>query len=153
MTGKTKLTTDQVEERFELAALTLKRTPNPTGSGPKGFGSSWPDYVRSRFTAYGTEAARVRVIPSPKEIQMMEDTIGWLMLLKSDDEEKDSVDRRIVWMRAERQPWRYICSHVGLSRAQANRRWAAALITITKRLEKPKTPARSRGGRAERGGE
>lgn len=47
------LTPREIEDRMEEAARTLRRLPNPPGSGPSGYGSSWPDYVRSRFTAYG----------------------------------------------------------------------------------------------------
>lgn len=128
------LTRAEIEDQLELAALTLKRLPG--GAGPRGFGSSWPDYVRSRFTAYGTEPSRVRVVPSAREIQHMEDTIEWLMLIggKPGEEQRTAEDRKIVWLKAEGQNWRVICSRVGLSRSQANRRWVAALITIEKRL-------------------
>lgn len=160
MTKKVTLTVADVEERFEEAALILKRMPSPTGSGAKGYGSSWPAFVRSRFTAYGTEQARVRVIPNATEIQRMEDTIEWLRLLDSGDEHRDADDRRIVWMKAENQPWRAICARVGLSRSQAWRRWSAALITVQRRLEKPRrqtgkggTPLNAEGGGARnRGG-
>lgn len=130
-----KLTTAEIEERLELAALTLKRMPNPTGSGPKGYGSSWPDVVKSRFTAYGSDQARVRVIPSAEEIQMMEDAFEWLNFVHNAD------DRRIVWMRADGFRWRPICNRVGLSRSQTHRRWAAAILTIQKRLVRGKRKA------------
>lgn len=122
------LTVDEIEERLEEAALTLKRMP--AKDGPKGYGSSWPDVVRSRFTAYGFEEARMRVIPSAQEIQRMEDAIDWLRLLD------DPNDRHIMWMRAEQHSWRAICNRVGLSRSQAWRRWTAALITLERRLKR-----------------
>ena len=140
------LSVHEVEDRLEEAALTMKRLPN-TG-GPKGYGSSWPDYVRSRWTAYGFEQARVRVIPNAKEIQRMDEAIDWLRLITHEDEARAAQDRRIVWMRAEQMPWRAICSRVGLSRSQAWRRWTAALITVQKRLEKPRRQTRKGGGRA-----
>lgn len=131
------LTVDEIEERLEEAALTLKRMP--VQDGPKGYGSSWPDVVRSRFTAYGFEEARMRVIPSAQEIQRMEDAIDWLRLLDDPD------DRHIVWMRAEQHRWRAICNRVGLSRSQAWCCWTAALITLERRLKRapPRTSALS----------
>ena len=126
------LTVAQVEERLEEAALTMKRLPG--ASGPRGYGSSWPAYVRSQFTAYGQEPSRVRVAPNPAEIQRMEEAVDWLGLLTG---ERAAEDRKIVWMRAELMPWRAVCGRVGLSRSQASRRLVAALITIQKRLEKP----------------
>lgn len=137
MAGKIILTLAPIEDRFEEAALTLKRTPDPSGSGARGYGSSWPPYVRSRFAAYGAEEARVRVIPNATEIQRMEDTIEWLSHLTSGDEPRDAAGRRIVWMKAEGYRWRAICARVGMFRSQAWRRWSAALITIQRRLEKP----------------
>lgn len=123
------LTVAEIEDRFEEAALTLRRLPSR--DGPREYGSSWPDVVRSRFTAYGFEEARVKVVPSAAEIQRMEEVIDWLRLLERAD------DRHIVWMRAENYRWRPICSRVGLSRGHAWRRWTAALITIQKRLAAP----------------
>lgn len=130
------LTVAEIEDRLEEAALTLKRLP--AKDGPKGYGSSWPDVVRSRFTAYGFEEARMRVIPNAQEIQRMEDAIDWLRLLDDPD------DRHIVWMRAEQHRWRSVCIRVGLSRSQAWRRWTAALITLQRRLERaPRRAGRS----------
>lgn len=144
------LTRDEVENRLELAALTLRRSPNPAGSGSRGYGSSWPDYVQEARHAYGYHDARIRVIPSAREIQMMDEAIGWLRLIRGKGEEGErraADDRRIVWMRADGHRWREICRTVGLSRAQAWRRWAAALITITARLGEGK-PRRSPAARA-----
>lgn len=146
------LTRAEVEDQLEMAALTMKRLPG--GGGPRGYGSSWPDYVQSRFTAYGVEPSRVRVVPSAREIQHMENTIEWLMLIggKPGEEQRTAEDRKIVWLKAEGMPWRAICGRVGLSRSQAWRRWTAALITIQKRLEHPRRQAANGGGARNRGG-
>lgn len=126
---KVVLTVVEIEDRLEEAALTLRRLP--AKDGPREYGSSWPDVVRSRFTAYGFEEARMRVVPSAAQIQRMEEAIDWLRLLERPE------DRHIVWMRAENYRWRPICSRVGFSRAHAWRRWSAALLTIQKRLANP----------------
>lgn len=123
------LTVMEIEDRFEEAALTLRRLPMK--DGPREYGSSWPDVVRSRFTAYGFEDARVRIVPSAAQIQRMDEAIDWLRLLARPE------DRHIVWMRAENYRWRPICGRVGLSRSHAWRRWTAALITIQRRLAAP----------------
>ena len=136
-TKQTRLTRDEIEDRLEEAALTLKRLPNPPGSGARGYGSSWPDYVQEAKHAYGYHEARMKVIPNAVEIQRMEDAITWLMLIDyPGDPERTTIDRRIVWMKAENHRWRSICNSAGLSRSQAWRRWVAALITIERRLGK-----------------
>jgi hypothetical protein len=121
------ITPREIEDRFEDAALTLRRLPNPPGSGPRGYGVSWPDYVQEAKHAYGYAEARMRVIPSASDIQKMEDCIAWLHLL-------DPEDARIVWLRAEGVRWRQVCYRAGVVRSTAWRRWAAALLTIAKHL-------------------
>lgn len=133
--NQTRLTRDEIEDRLEEAALTLKRLPNPPGSGARGYGSSWPEYIHEAKHAYGYHEARMKVIPNATEIQRMEDAIAWLLLIDyPGDPERAAIDRRIVWMKAENHRWRAICNTAGLSRSQAWRRWVAALITIERRL-------------------
>ena len=71
------MTPREIEDRFEEAALTLKRLPNPPASGARGYGRSWPDYVHEAKHAYGYEPARMRVSPNAREIQRMEEALGW----------------------------------------------------------------------------
>lgn len=118
----------EIEDRLEEAAITLRRLPHPPGSGPKGFGNSWPEYVRDARHAYGYHEARVRVVPSSDEIARMDEAIEWLRLVSDPD------DRRILWMRAEGHRWKAVCWRVGVSRATAWRRWTASLLTIAKSL-------------------
>jgi hypothetical protein len=84
----------EIEDRLEEAALALRRLRHPSGSGPRGYGSSWPEYVREARHAHGYHKARIRVVPSALEIQRMNEAIDWLRLIR------DAGDRRIVGMRA-----------------------------------------------------
>lgn len=118
----------EIEDRMEEAALTLRRLPPPPGSGPKGFGGSWPDYVREARHAYGYHEAGMRIVPSAAEIARMEEAIQWLSLISCTD------DRRIVWMRADGYRWKSIYLRIGASRATAWRRWVAGLATIANSL-------------------
>jgi hypothetical protein len=131
-----------IEDRMEEAALTLRRLPNPRGSGPKGFGQSWPEYVHDAKHAYGYHETRMRVIPSAVEIQRMEECIDWLRLIGSEE-------ARIVWLRAEGWRWRQVCIKAGCVRQTAWRRWVAALQTIANHLNKHEKTAR-RGAAAKK---
>lgn len=131
------ITPREIEDRFELAALTLKRLPNPYGSGARGYGSSWPDYVQEAKHAYGYTEVRMRVVPSAADIQRMEECIDWLRLL-------DPEDARIVWLRAEGIRWRQVCIRAGCVRTTAWRRWAAAILTIAKHLNTMEKSAQRR---------
>jgi len=137
MSTKMNITIGEVEDRFEEAARTLRRLPNPPGSGPKGYGSSWPEYIHDAKDAYGWHEATMKVIPSAAEIRRMEECIEWLSLI-------DPVDAKIVWMRAECRRWRAVCIQTGMVRQTAWRRWVAALQTVTNRLNGVKTVRRPR---------
>jgi hypothetical protein len=131
------ITPREIEDRFELAAVTLKRLPNPSGSGARGYGNAWPEYVRDARHAYGYHEVQMRVVPSAAEIQKMEDCIDWLRLL-------DPEDARIVWLRAEGVRWRQVCIRAGCVRTTAWRRWAAAILTIAKHLNAKEKSAQRR---------
>lgn len=132
------MTPVEIENRFEEAASVLRRLPDPR---PMGYFSTWPQVVRSAVEAYGWEPARsMRVPPTPQAISHMEECFAWLLWLDPDD-------ARIVWLRAEGMRWKPICYRMGISRATAWRRWAAALLTISKRLERENRKAASRARR------
>lgn len=137
MTDHATITPAEVEARFEEAALTLRRLPDPPGSGPRGYGSSWPDYVHDASQAYGYGEARVRIIPSAADIRRMEECIEWLRWVAPED-------ARIVWLRAGGLRWRQVCIRAGCVRQTAWRRWAAALVTIANRVNAASRPARAR---------
>ncbi len=126
---KRAITPGDLEDLFEEAARTLRRLPNPPGSGPKGYGSGWPDYVQETKHAYGYHDVRMRVIPSVTDIASMEECLTWLRLVSPDD-------ARIIWLRAEGHRWRYVCIQAGCVRQTAWRRWVAALQTIANRVNK-----------------
>jgi len=128
-----------IEDRMEEAALTLRRLPNPPGSGPKGFGQPWPEYVQDAKHAYGYHEARMRVVPNAGEIQRMEECIEWLRFIGPED-------ARIVWLRAENRRWRQVCIQAGCVRQTAWRRWVAALQTIANHMNKKNKSARRPAG-------
>ena len=132
------ITPREIEDQFEDAALTLRRLPNPPGSGAKGHGQSWPEYIHDAKQAYGYEEARMRVVPSARDIQRMEDCIGWLMLINPED-------ARIVWLRADGMRWRQVCIRAGVVRSTAWGRWAASLLTIAKHLNAIEKTGRKAG--------
>ena len=114
-----------IEDRFDEAAYTLRRLPEK--DRPRGYSSFWPAVVHDAKHAYGyTPEAPMRVIPAAA-ITRMEECLDWLLLV-------DPEDARIVWLRAEGARWRQVCIRAGCVRSTAWRRWAAALLTISKKL-------------------
>jgi hypothetical protein len=128
------LTPREIEDRFEEAALTLRRLPER--NRPRGYGSSWPPVVHDAMQAYGyTPEAPMRIVPSAAAITRMEECFDWLLILEPED-------ARIVWLRAEGVRWRQVCYRAGVVRTTAWRRWAASLLTIAKHLKALEKPGR-----------
>jgi hypothetical protein len=128
------LTPREIEDRFEEAALTLRRLPER--NRPRGYASSWPPVVHDAMQAYGyTPEAPMRIVPSAAAITRMEECFDWLLILEPED-------ARIVWLRAEGVRWRQVCYRAGVVRTTAWRRWAASLLTIAKHLKALEKPGR-----------
>lgn len=141
------LSWQEIEVRLEEAAITLRRLPDPPGSGPKGAGSSWPEYVREARHAYGYQEARMRVVPTARQVSEMDEALDWLRLLS------DPLDRRIVWMRVAGSRWRTIASRLGVPRTSAHRRYGAALLTLERAISRggARRPSTEREDRAKPG--
>ena len=54
----------------------------------------------------------------------------------------DPADARLVWLRANRKPWKPICWELGISRATANRRWQYGIAVIVWRLNGQRVPTK-----------
>ena len=63
----------------------------------------------------------------------MEKTLEWLAWLEVED-------AKLVWARANNQPWKQVCWRLGTSRPAAWRRWVTALCTIAMRLNGEQLP-------------
>ena len=57
----------------------------------------------------------------------MDEALGWLMWLEPEE-------RRLVWLRAEGLPWKWITRRLGIGRTTAWQRWTIALLKIAVRL-------------------
>jgi len=126
MSGQSLNTTD-IEARLEEAAVTLRKLP---GIRMGGFFTTWPAIVRTAAETYAQDRTfKVRVPPTAQAISRMEEAIEWLAWL-------DAEDTRLVWLRAENVRWKPICFQLGVSRATAWRRWAAAMIEISQKLKR-----------------
>jgi hypothetical protein len=113
-----------VEDRLERAADVFRSLPEVK---PQGYFNAWPEYFHTFADQVGQEPRMRRPKPGPRDITQAEDTLLWLRWLERDD-------ARIVWLRANRQPWKKIGWEVGLSRPAANRHWQYGIALITWRL-------------------
>ena len=118
-------TVTDVADRFEEAAQTLKRLPPVK---VQGYSSTWPEIVRTVMEQLQADRLPMRLGPPlPDAISRMEETINWVFWLEEDE-------RRLVWLRAARVPWRPICWQLGCGRTKAWQMWTIALLKIATRL-------------------
>lgn len=125
-----------VEDRLESAADVFRSLPDVK---PQGYFSAWPEYLHSFADQVSQEPRMRRPRPSPRQITEAEEAMLWLRWLEKDD-------ARIVWLRANRTPWKKIGWAIGLSRPAANRHWQYGIALITWRLN-GRVPSRKRSKR------
>lgn len=120
-----KWTASLVEERLVEAADVLKRLPPVK---VRGYFSVWPIIVHDFGDLVGQEPPRLkRPYPSAAAISRMEETLGWTIGL-------DTVDAKIVWLRAYGMRWKDVCWRVGLNRSTVGQHWLYGLCMIAWRL-------------------
>jgi len=133
----TRWTAEAVAEHFEEAMRTLRKLPPVKVPG---YFTTWPQIVRTRQEIAAMEPVPMRVWPSAAAITRLEQTTDWILWVDEDE-------RRLVWSRAARVPWKLICVELGCDRTTAWRRWQLALTKIASRLNAEAT-ASSRRARA-----
>lgn len=129
----TEWTLEMVEERLVEAVAVLRRLPSTRVGG---YFNTWPKMVVEFSDLVGQTPEPMRLPPpSAAAIDRMEQALEWMKWLEPEDS-------RLVWMRAERHPWKAICWRFGLSRATVNRKFEYALSLITWRLNGRRAPAK-----------
>ncbi|CAK0752807.1 DUF6362 domain-containing protein [Gammaproteobacteria bacterium] len=124
-------TLEQVADRFAEAADTGHRLPPVR---VQGYFNLWPPYNRQVWEGFAERDYDLHPLPpAPAAIDRMLETIEWLVCLGEDDL------RHLIWMRADRYDWKFICRRIGCDRTTAWRRWTKALETIAGRLNGKKS--------------
>lgn len=130
----TRWTAEAVAEHFEEAMRTLRKLPPVKLPG---YFTTWPQIVRTRQEIAAMEPVPMRGWPSAAAITRLEQTTDWILWVDEDE-------RRLVWSRAARVPWKLICVELGCDRTTAWRRWQLALTKIASRLNADGTASNRR---------
>lgn len=123
-------TIKQVQDRLESAAAVFAQLP---AVKPKGFFTVWPEYLHTYGDKIGQKPRMRRPWPTPRQISEADEAMLWLQWLEKDD-------AQLLWLRANRTPWKAICWKLGVSRATANRRWQYGIAVILWRLNRKQVP-------------
>jgi hypothetical protein len=128
-------TMPEVADRFQEAVRTLRRLPPVRKNG---YFNTWPAIVYTTAEVLQMETQPLRLgPPSAEAISRMEATIEWIFLLDTEEE------RRIIWLRAARVPWRPICWQLGCGRTTAYHLWRVALLKIVAQLNTKRNGGRN----------
>ena len=79
------------------------------------------------------EPEPMRVLPSTGAITRLEQTFDWMLWITVEE-------RKLIWLRAARVPWKAITWEFGCDRTTAWRRWTLALTKIACTAERPLNP-------------
>lgn len=117
-------TADDVADHFEEAFRTLRKLP-PVKA--RGYFNAWPAVLRSSREIAAMQPEPMRVWPSTEAITRLEQTFDWVLWIEEEE-------RKLVWARAARVPWKQISAEHACDRSTAWRRWQIALTKIAARL-------------------
>lgn len=113
-----------IEEQMRSSVRTLRRMPPVK---VQGYFSTWPDIVRDQMEILQMEKEPLRIRPSARDIQELEEVLfEWMPLLNVDE-------RRLLWARANRVPWKMVCGELGVGRTKAWEIYKHTLGKIAKR--------------------
>ena len=118
-------TGEAVADHFEEAVRTLRKLPPVRVTG---YFNAWPEVLRSAKEIAAMEPEPMRVLPSTSAITRLERTFDWMLWITVEE-------RKLIWLRAARVPWKAITWEFGCDRTTAWRRWTLALTKIASRLK------------------
>jgi hypothetical protein len=117
-------TGEAVADHFEEAVRTLRKLPPVRVTG---YFNAGPELLRSAKEIAAMEPQPMRVLPSTGAITRLERTFDWMLWITVEE-------RKLIWLRAARVPWKAITFELGCDRTTAWRRWTLALTKIAARL-------------------
>ena len=117
-------TAEDVADHFDEAFRTLRKLPPVK---VQGYFNAWPQVIRTEREILAMEPEPMRVWPSAAAISRLEQTFDWVLWLGESE-------RRLIWWRAARRPWKQITYDLGIDRSTAWRQHKLALTKIAARL-------------------
>ena len=121
-----KMSRKELLERFEEAVYTAKRLPPIIIPGCK---AVWPDIIYTPLEILQQEKRPIRLRPSSEQLSRLDEVLSWTPLLTE-------LERKLIWYKAQRKPWKFICTVLGISRSSANDKLNKALDYLSDRMER-----------------
>ncbi len=115
------ITIKQIKQDLETAAYVNRLMP---AVHPPKYRNCMPDIIYTPQEIVFMEKRPLKIKPTQEQISLWETVIlVWLPILETDE-------RRLVWKRANRIPWKLLCREFGVSRQMLAVRYDKALLKI-----------------------
>ena len=121
-------TAEKVAEHFQEAVSTIKKLPPVK---VQSYFNSWPSIQYTLNELALMEVQIIKLKATPDEISRLEETFEWMQWI-------NTIERKLIWKRAVKVPWKIIYWEFGFSQSTARRRWKHALTKISNQLNKKK---------------
>src|SRR5574344_752805 len=116
------ITTEQIKQDLETAAYVERLLP--AVRSPR-YRCLMPDIIYTPQEIAFMDRRPIKPRPTQEQITLWERVIlEWLPVLSVEE-------RRLVWKRANRIPWKYFCRELGVSRADMWRQYQSALLKVS----------------------
>lgn len=112
-------------ERFEEAVYIAKRLPPVLIPGCK---AAWPDIIYTPLEILQQEKRPIRLCPSPEQLSRLDEVLSWTPLLTE-------FERKLIWYKAQRKSWKFICTALGISKSSGNEKLNKALDYLNEKID------------------
>ena len=115
-----KLTLDEIKNRIESAVYVMKLLPPVKAQG---YRSTMPDIIYTPQELMLMDKKPIKIRPTSEQITQMDEVLEGLAIL-------EPWERRLVWKRGARIPWKILSYEFGLHRSNLCHHYERALVKI-----------------------
>lgn len=116
----TKHTIEEIKDRIESAVYVMKLLPPVRAQG---YRSALPDIIYTPQEIVFMDRKPLKPRPTQEQISQMDEVLEWLEVL-------EPWERKLVWKRGARIPWKFLCREFGVCRSNINKKYDIAIMKI-----------------------
>lgn len=130
------MTPAEIIERLEEAAWTERHLPDKERRHLRYRLQHWPEWQRDWFTGVSDleSQPRIRIVPSPQEIDRMEEVLGWLRWISASRHRDAITTARVIWAKSQGISFRKMQRMLGVHHKQAERWYAIGIGQLARRF-------------------
>ena len=116
----TKHTIEEIKDHIESAVYVMKLLPPVRAQG---YRSAMPDIIYTPQEIVFMDRKPFKPRPIQEQISQMDEVLEWLEVL-------EPWERKLVWKRGARIPWKFLCREFGVCRSNINKKYDIAIMKI-----------------------